>query len=161
MTSLFLYDLTMQIIITSVFCMITIFDLSTSAKNLRNNGSIDDTNYEILSEDYGCSPPSKWISLKTADGRLIENVCISKSYQSDRAPNLSGSVLVSTKANIIELKEQERQLTVILDVIVFWEDTRINIRNNEIRHYRYKMKCFLRVFVRIQPLLWQIFNGKQ
>lgn len=107
--------------------MTTIFNLSTLAKNLRNYGSIDDTNHEILTENHECSPPSKWISLKTPDGHLVENVCISKSYQSDKAPSSSSNILVSTKANIIELKEQERQLTVILDVIAFWEDTRIKI----------------------------------
>ena len=119
--------MTVKIIIVPVFCIITIINLNTSAKIVKNNRSIDDTNQEVLTENYYCSPHSKWISFETPDGHLVKNVCITKSYQSDKAPRLSSSVAVSTKAKIIEMDEQERQLTVILDVIAFWEDERIKI----------------------------------
>ena len=76
---------------------------------------------------YFVEPPN-WKPLKVGGEEIIEDLLISSCYKTGKSPSMVSPVSVLFKdTKIIELNEQNEQLTLTVNILAFWEDSRIKI----------------------------------
>ena len=113
-------------------CIITITSMRSDCKNYTMK-QLDKnlTRHDRLKVKCYVDPPN-WIPW-TVDGEgLSEELLITSSYKTGKAPSLLTPVSVLFKnSKIMELNEQNEQLTILVNIIAFWEDSRIKIAHSK------------------------------
>ena len=75
----------------------------------------------------------EWTTLNVDGEGFVEDLSITSSYQTGKAPSLLTAVSVLFKnTKIAELNEQNGQLTLLVNILAFWEDSRIKIPNSKL-----------------------------
>ena len=68
--------------------------MAVNAEDKTDSNGVDYDN--ALKNEIGCQPPENWDLLRS-EGALINDVCIGKNYQVNKAPNINGLTLVMVR----------------------------------------------------------------
>ena len=102
--------------------------LGTKAESLTN----------ALKNKFGCNPTDEWnVVRQNADNGIINNVCISSSYQIYEPPSTLESepvVMIFYDKKILEIDERRNFLTIAVKILALWEDERIKVSNSSFNH---------------------------
>ena len=81
-----------------------------------------------LKREFSCTPTEdfKLIEQSSKSG-FVENVCLPTSYQVQNPPDISINTPVGVVIHakrFLEINERRRSITLIIELLLFWEDSR-------------------------------------
>ena len=100
--------------------ILNIFVISSIRGNAKNN----DTEFSCDSRDYR-------IRQSQTEKTYVQNVCLSSDYQINEPPSkipLSEIAVTFVEQRILDIDERGKCITMLINSMVFWEDTRIKVK---------------------------------
>ena len=88
------------------------------------NAENNDTEFHCDSQDYK-------IRQSQREKTYVQNVCLSSDYQIDKPPSkstLSEIAVTFAEQRILDVDERRKCITMLINLMVFWEDTRIKTK---------------------------------
>ena len=122
----------MNILSTILLTLLALYVKLGIAENNTTECNVDSQSCnQQLGYNLGCSPPEKWYMLKQSkDGRFVNNVCVSSSYQVNEPPKKDKLVPVHfyfANKKILELDARKKSMTILIGIMLIWEEPRINV----------------------------------
>ena len=115
-----------MILFLVAICIRCVFsDDKTNIIQITKNEEFEDK----LKIEFGCNPPNEFKLIKQNhnDG-YVENICLPKSYQVMKPPNVTTKVgVLFHEKRILQINERRRSTTLVISLLSFWEDARIKI----------------------------------
>ena len=89
---------------------------------------------EKLKREFGCTPTDEYKLIdQSSKSGFVENVCLPSSYQVMKPPDISINTPVGVVIHakrFLEINERRRSITLVIELLLFWEDTRIKIHGS-------------------------------
>ena len=102
--------------------------MAVNAEDKTDSNGVDYDN--ALKNEIGCQPPENWDLLRS-EGALINDVCIGKNYQVNKAPNINGLTLVMVRfmdTKIRTIDEKKNTISMTLKALSVWEEPRFKAK---------------------------------
>ena len=115
----------------SLILIIILLLSPTQIHNQNNTNNVKkDRSYETkLKSNFGCTPAEEWTLLRqSSSSSFVNNVCITRSYQSDKGPEIENAHSVWVKfgsRKILEIEERKKFVTISIAMKVVWKDSRL------------------------------------
>ena len=117
---------------------LAIRNINTDDKNQAHLGMKNESLTNALRKKFGCTPTDEWnLVRQNSDNGIVNNVCISSSYQIYEQPSTLESQPVVFKfydTKILEIDERRNFLTISVKILALWEDSRIKVASSSLNH---------------------------
>ena len=115
-----------------------------------------DVSEKKLKREFGCTPTEEFkLILQSSQSGFVENVCLPNSYQVMKPPDISidtpVGVVIHAK-RFLEINERRRSITLVIELLLFWEDPRIKIHDSGLNG-----NVTLPRLTTSQPFIWAPF----
>ena len=118
---------------------LAIRDINSDDNNQNHQGTKTESLTNALRKKFGCTPTDEWnLVRQNSDNGIVNNVCISSSYQIYEQPSTLESepvVLIFYDKKIHEIDERRNFLTISVKILALWEDSRIKVSNFSFNHF--------------------------
>ena len=109
-----------------ILYLTTLMGIHAEAENDATSSDYD----KNLKNEIGCQPHENWDLLRS-EGALINNVCIVKNYQVNKAPNINGLTMVMVRfmdTKIRTIDEKKNTISMTLKALSVWEEPRFKAK---------------------------------